>query len=261
MVPVPGYWLIVPLAAVHLVFAILGWIYTTSLWAVFAQIVVFLGIDPTCAIEGIAFDTFGASEVQARQASSTILSIFTIAVASSCTLGGVVYDLSGWAGVSAYHSICQGLQLLLICTQPAVHKSFRQVFFVSSDPKAAVPNPEEASGSSGNTAEKAFDHIVPQVVQLEPVESIQAAMNLPGAVESAEELEVQEVTATSGSQRDLTGTLQSTQSESGRHGPHGREIANPLLSWDTLPGKLMFNMRCLLMISTCSHVPFKSHGK
>jgi hypothetical protein len=250
MVPVPGYWLIVPLAAVHLIFAILGWIYTTSLWAVFAQIVVFLGIDPTCAIEGIAFDTFGASEVQARQASSTILSIFTIAVASSCTLGGVVYDLSGWAGVSAYHSICQGLQLLLICTQPAVHESFRQVFFASPDPKAAIPNPEEASG---NTAEKAFDHVVPQVVpQVAPVESIQAAMNLPGAVESAEELEVQEVTARSGLQ---------SQSESGRHGSHEREIANPLLSWDTLPGKLMFNMRCLLMISTCSHVPFKSHGK
>lgn len=204
-----GYWLIVPLAAVHLIFAILGWIYTTSLWAVFAQIVVFLGIDPTCAIEGIAFDTFGASEVQARQASSTILSIFTIAVASSCTLGGVVYDLSGWAGVSAYHSICQGLQLLLICTQPAVHESFRQVFFASPDPKAAIPNPEEASG---NTAEKAFDHVVPQVVpQVAPVESIQAAMNLPGAVESAEELEVQEVTARSGLQ---------SQSESGRLEKH-----------------------------------------
>lgn len=173
-----GYWLIVPLATVHLVFAILALLYTTSLWAVFAQIVVFLGIDPTCAIEGIAFDTFGASEVQARQASSTILSVYTIAVAASCTLGGIVYDVSGWKGVCVYHSVCQGLQLLLICTQPAVHSSFRQVFFApKAIPKVSNLKAEEVSGTEG-TAKKAFDHVV-------PVESIQAA-NLPGAVESEE---------------------------------------------------------------------------
>ena len=43
-------------------------------------------------------------ESQARQASSTTLSIFTIAVALSCTLGGIVYDLAGWIGVATYHS-------------------------------------------------------------------------------------------------------------------------------------------------------------
>ena len=49
-----GYWLAVPLCMIHLTFAILALIFTTSEWAVFAQIVCVFGIDPTCAIEGIA---------------------------------------------------------------------------------------------------------------------------------------------------------------------------------------------------------------
>ena len=56
-----GYWLIVPLAMVHMAFAILPLIYDGNEWAVFAEIVVAFGIDPTCAIEGIAFDAFGSS--------------------------------------------------------------------------------------------------------------------------------------------------------------------------------------------------------
>ena len=49
-----GYWLAVPLCMIHLTFAILALIFTTSEWAVFAEIVCVFGIDPSCAIEGIA---------------------------------------------------------------------------------------------------------------------------------------------------------------------------------------------------------------
>lgn len=67
-----GYWMIVPLSAIHLAIVVVGLIFQTSEWAVFLQIVAWLAVDPTCAIEGIAFDAFGASETQARQATSTV---------------------------------------------------------------------------------------------------------------------------------------------------------------------------------------------
>mmetsp|Transcript_67437 Transcript_67437/g.147790 ORF Transcript_67437/g.147790 Transcript_67437/m.147790 type:complete len:724 (+) Transcript_67437:46-2217(+) len=126
-----GYWLIVPFAVIHLAFAILALIYQTSLWAIFTEVVVLLCLDPTCAIEGIAFDTFGASEIQARMATSTLLSVFTIAVASSCTVGGILYDFGGWTAVATYHSVCQGLQLILLCLQPPIRKSFKEFFFAN----------------------------------------------------------------------------------------------------------------------------------
>ena len=115
-----GYWLIVPLASIHLTFAALALVYTTSEWAVFGEIVVAMGIDSSCAIEGIAFDSFGASEGQARQATSTVLSVFTIAIALSCTVGGAIYDLWGWTGVAGYHTLFQSLLLLMLITQPAI---------------------------------------------------------------------------------------------------------------------------------------------
>ena len=77
--------MIVPMVAIHFIFAVLALIYQTSLWAIFAQIVVLMCLEPTSAIEGIAFDTFGASQVQARQATSTLLSVFTISMATSNT--------------------------------------------------------------------------------------------------------------------------------------------------------------------------------
>ena len=47
---------------------------------------------------GIAFDVFGLSETMARQASSTVLAVFTIAVATAVTIGGIIYDFAGWQG-------------------------------------------------------------------------------------------------------------------------------------------------------------------
>ena len=218
-----GYWLIVPLAAIHLTFAVLSLIYQTSLWAIFAQIVVLLCLDPTCAIEGIAFDTFGASEVQARQATSTLLSVFTIAVASSCTIGGILYDLGGWTAVASYHSICQGLQLLLLCLQPPVRKSFKEFFFGDPSDDAA-----EATATPATTAITSHEDHGPKKMSFAVVPAAPAAcmgpgpMELPGAVAS-EELEVQEVgseTEGHGSQRrSIDSELLGMQSQckGGRH--------------------------------------------
>eukprot|EP00913_Durusdinium_trenchii_P010681 g10021.t1 len=64
-------------------------------------------LDPSITVEGIAFDVFGLSEEQARQASSTVLAVFTIAIASAVTIGGIIYDGFGWKGMSVFHVICQ----------------------------------------------------------------------------------------------------------------------------------------------------------
>ena len=175
-----GYWLIVPLAAVHLTFAILSFFYWNTEWAVFAEIIMALGIDPTCAIEGIAFDSFGASQVQARQATSTVLSVFTIAVALSVTIGGTIYDFAGWQGVTAYHSICQGTLLLMLCIQPALRQSFVEVFFgLKEAPEEYSKTEVEESG------QKAFNQLVPG--EAAPPAS------LPGVVEVVETLEIEDI--------------------------------------------------------------------
>ena len=123
-----GYWLIVPLGALHLTGAVLGLLFFDQQWAVFTELVVFIGVDLTCAIEGIGFDTFGSSESQARQAASTQLSVLTIASAASCTIGGIVFDQAGWTGVATFHSVAQGVTLCLVCVQPTVRNSFMMVW-------------------------------------------------------------------------------------------------------------------------------------
>ena len=124
-----GYWLIVPLAVIHLAFAVLGFIYFDQEWAVFAEILVVFTIDPTCAIEGLAFDTFGNSESQARQASSTVLSVYTICIALACTIGGIAFDFYGWKGIAAFHTICQSALLFMLAIQPSMRQSFMEVCF------------------------------------------------------------------------------------------------------------------------------------
>ena len=171
-----GYWIAVPLCMVHLAIVILALIYTTSEWAVFAQIVAVWSIDPSCAIEGIAFDCFGASEVQAKQASSTALSVSTISVALSCTIGGLIYDATGWTGVTAYHCALEGLLVLLLSLQPACRKSFMEVFFPQKDPEV-----EAAEDQTETSGEMVFKQVVPGQAQ---------AVQLPGATE---ELHLEEV--------------------------------------------------------------------
>ena len=167
-----GYWLIVPLSAIHLIVAILALIYQMYWWAVFAQIVVWLGIDPTCAIEGIAFDSFCDSELQARQATSTVLSVFTIAFAFSCTFGGILFDSAGWAGMAVYHISLQGLVLLLLACEPACRHSFVAVFF-----KPEMEPDELAKGGQAQTVG------TPPVVHVVPA----PVAELPCAVEEVKE--------------------------------------------------------------------------
>ena len=176
-----GYWLIVPFAVIHLAFAILALIYQTSLWAIFTEVVVLLCLDPTCAIEGIAFDTFGASEIQARMATSTLLSVFTIAVASSCTVGGILYDFGGWTAVATYHSVCQGLQLILLCLQPPIRKSFKEFFFAnrSADVETAPVlafegdhGPKKAPLAVVPSAPMAESHDMPGMIWEESLQSV-----------------------------------------------------------------------------------------
>ena len=161
-----GYWLIVPLSSIHLIVVILALIFQTNEWAVFFQIVVWLGIDPTCSVEGIAFDSFCESEVHARQAASTVLSVFTIAFACSCTLGGFLFDFAGWTGMGVYHISLQALVFLLLSCEPACWHSFMAVF--------RSIEPEEAEAEVGHP---------PILVQVVPAPRATEAMELPGVIE------------------------------------------------------------------------------
>ena len=169
-----GYWLVVPLSAIHLIVAILPLIFRANQWAVLFQIVVWLGIDPTCAIEGIAFDSFSDSEVQARQATSTVLSVFTIAFAVSCAFSGMLLGLSGWRGMTVYHISLQSLIFLLLACEPACWDSFMAVFFKSQS--QMEPKQPETKGRS------------PALVQVVPTPK--EVTVLPGAVD---ELQLEDV--------------------------------------------------------------------
>ena len=188
-----GYWLIVPLSAVHLAVVILALIYQEHEWAVFLQIVVWLGIDPTCAIEGIAFDSFGDSEVQARQATSTVLSVFTIAFACSCTFGGILYDAGGWTGMALYHISLQGLMTLLLVCEPACRHSFKAVFFGSSEMETDQLETDQ-SKTGGDPA--VFVNVVPAPKEEKEVKEVKEMAELPGAIEDLEVKDVEEVEET-----------------------------------------------------------------
>ena len=176
-----GYWLIVPLSAVHLVVVILALVYQEHEWAVFLQIVVWLGIDPTCAIEGIAFDSFCDSEVQARQAASTVLSVFTIAFACSCTFGGILYDAGGWTGMALYHISLQGLMTLLLVCEPACRHSFKAVFFGSSEMET-----DQLGTGQAETGQSKTGGDPPAFVNVVPAPKEVAVRGLPGLVEELE---------------------------------------------------------------------------
>ena len=122
-----GFWIAVPIALIHLTAAILGLVYTTEEWAVWLEISIMQALDLSITVEGLAFDRFGLSEEMARQASSTVLVVFTIAVAASVTIGGIIYDLSGWKGMSTFHVTCQSMVMLFLLTQPVIYESFREV--------------------------------------------------------------------------------------------------------------------------------------
>ena len=182
-----GYWLIVPLSVIHLAFAVLGFIYFDQEWAVFAEILVVFTIDPTCAIEGLAFDTFGNSESQARQASSTVLSVYTICVASACTIGGIAFDSYGWRGIAAFHTICQSALLFMLAIQPSMRQSFMEVCFPAKEPEKMEKDDAESSTRAPNTDAVSGAIVAkvtfPEKVQEDEVKNMTFMAVLPGAVE------------------------------------------------------------------------------
>ena len=105
------------------------------------------GYRPNVCCEGIAFDTFGQSEIQADRPHRRCCRLH-IAVALSCTLGGFIFDFAGWFGISIYHSVCEGTLLLILIIQPACRNSFREVFF--------SPKDEVLDETEGLDAEKGF---------------------------------------------------------------------------------------------------------
>ena len=101
-----------------------------------------LSKDSTLTIEGLAFEIYGTSEDLARQASSTLLAVFTFAMAIGVTIGGAVFDYAGWQGMSVFHIGCVTSLLLLFGTQPACLKSFRE--FRNSKAEAKVGAVDES---------------------------------------------------------------------------------------------------------------------
>ena len=178
-----GYWMIVPLSVIHVAVVVLALSFQSNKWLISLQLVVWIGMDPTPAIEGIAFDSFCDSEVQARQATSTVLSIFTICFACSCVLGGVIYDLFGWTGMALYHIIVQGLMTVSLAVEPACIHSFKAVFFpqdlVEADSPerddelfTVVPKPKETAALPGTVEELQIeDAETEEQTQLEPNET------------------------------------------------------------------------------------------
>ena len=70
---------------------------------------------------------------RARQATSTTLSVFTICIALSCTIGGLIYDTLGWKGMATFHTAGEALLLLLLCFEPACRVSFKEAFFPTKE--------------------------------------------------------------------------------------------------------------------------------
>ncbi len=130
--------------------------------------------DAAITIEGLAFDVFGSSEDLARQASSTVLGVFTIANASGVTIGGLIYDSFGWKGCSAFHASCQALELVLFLIQPVFYKSFREFFGKKPESSELEQDADLSSASHPKDGEVAMAAVLPSVP-------------LPGAIEDIPE--------------------------------------------------------------------------
>ena len=98
-------------------------------WAVILEIAALMAFEAGVIIEGLSLDVFGMSEELARQASSTVLAVFTISCAVGVTIGGLIYDFFGWQGMSVFHTGCAGVLLLLFIFQPTCRVSFYEYFW------------------------------------------------------------------------------------------------------------------------------------
>ena len=167
-------------------------------WAVFAELVAVFSVDTLAAIEGIAFDAFGASEVQAKKATSLQLSVWTINLALSCTIGGIVYDAFGWTGIAAVHTTLAGLLTLVFSIHPACRESFMQFAACKVGDSADSADVESTASTAENGASKemVFAHVIPGTAE--------RTTQLAGVTEEAE-LQIEEV----GSEADEADSTQS----------------------------------------------------
>lgn len=93
------------------------------------EIAALMAFEAGVIIEGLSLDVFGMSEDLARQASSTVLAVFTISCAVGVTVGGLIYDFFGWQGMSIFHTGCAAVLLLLFIFQPTCRVSFYEYFW------------------------------------------------------------------------------------------------------------------------------------
>ena len=202
-----GFWVSVPLGLIHLAAVIIGIIFTDE-WSVIIEVGASQAVDAAMTIEGIAFDTFSLSEVMARQAGSTVLAVFTMSVAASVTIGGLIYDTLGYKACSIYHLVCEVALLSLLMLQPAVWKSFKEFWFKESETETM----KEESG--GDTLP-----IVPtQPAQREGEDEMYVEdLDLPGAVKDDELMESSQVDAAVERSSQQSGT---PGRQSGRRSPN-----------------------------------------
>jgi len=131
-----GIWTALPMAMFHLTGAVLATIFFTEEWAISVELVCLCAFDSSMSIEGISYDIFKDYPEEAdmaRQATSSGLAIFTVAMALACSLGGVLYDTTSWQGISIFHTACQGSLLLLLLASPTCRGSVMDVFFRDPD--------------------------------------------------------------------------------------------------------------------------------
>lgn len=124
-----GLWTSLPVALIHLIFAVLALVYITEEWAIFAEMVCLLGLDAKVAIEGLAFDWFQSEHPSfGLQASASVVASFTPSHVLSFSLGGIIYNFTAWEGIAIFHISCQGLIFAMLLSSPPNWRSLKHFF-------------------------------------------------------------------------------------------------------------------------------------
>ena len=169
-----GYWIIIPAGTIHLATAVVGVAYGQHEWAVILEIAMLLALQGEITNEGLAFDALGITEVTAKQASCTLIAVLTIFSGLSESIGGAIYQASGWQGMSVFHTVCQACSLILFSLEPGVWSSFFQVFRAhrpheeTQETEADEEAPEERwTGAVPARKQHDLDETLPGVPQCE----------------------------------------------------------------------------------------------
>lgn len=118
-----GIWVALPMTLFHFTACILAIVFIQDDWAILLEMVCLHALDPTMSIEAVVYDFFKNQPGASRQATSTSLSIMTLAVALSTGVGGVIYDYWGWQGLAIVHTVFEGLVVVVLWLQKACWRS------------------------------------------------------------------------------------------------------------------------------------------